>query len=189
MENPIPASILNDFIFCPLSIYYHRLYSDLDIGMYQQVVQLAGTNAHHNVDKGIYSTKKNVLSGIDGYCARYNLLCKIDIFYVDEKRLVERKKKIHQVFDGQIFQLYAQYFCLIEMGYEVEKLELYSMSDNKKYKISLPSEDNSMFKKFRDTIDEIISFDYDSFYPVNKSKCENCIYEPACERSLLVGEL
>ena len=38
------------------------------------------------------------------------------------------------------YQLYAQYFCLREMGYEVEKLKLYSLDDNKVYEIPLPNE-------------------------------------------------
>ena len=38
------------------------------------------------------------------------------------------------------YQLYAQYFCLTEMGYEVEKLKLYSLDDNKVYEIPLPNE-------------------------------------------------
>ena len=28
MEEPIPATCLNDFIFCPASIYFHRMFDD-----------------------------------------------------------------------------------------------------------------------------------------------------------------
>lgn len=35
MENPINITMLNDFIFCPLSIYYHNLYDDMETSLYQ----------------------------------------------------------------------------------------------------------------------------------------------------------
>lgn len=35
MENAIKISNLNDYIFCPISIYFHNLYGDMDTIMYQ----------------------------------------------------------------------------------------------------------------------------------------------------------
>ena len=40
MENPIIASNLNDFIFCPVSIYFHNLYGNRDVLTYKKEVQL-----------------------------------------------------------------------------------------------------------------------------------------------------
>ena len=58
------------------------------------------------------------------YCEKYRLLGKIDIYDGKKKILRERKRQIKQVYDGYIFQLYGQYFSLIEMGYEVDKKKI-----------------------------------------------------------------
>lgn len=153
--------------------------------LYQSEDQLNGTAAHKAVDEGNYSTKKSILMGTDIYCEKYNLIGKIDVYDLGKRVLRERKKKIVQVYDGYIFQVYAQYFALIEMGYEVQKIELYSMDDHKVYKIKLPEDDLEMLEKFEQTIKEIRSFRLESFKQANSLKCKRCIYEPACDMSLL----
>ena len=60
------------------------------------------------------------------------------IYLMLTKTLIERKKKITTIYDGYVFQLYAQYYCLIEMGYLVEKIQFYSFDSNKTYPIKLP---------------------------------------------------
>lgn len=185
MENPINITALNDFIFCPLSIYYHILYDDIDTGLYQNHFQIDGTNAHKAVDSNKYSTSAHIVQGMSVYCEKYNLIGKIDVYDSKLKILTERKKKIKTIFDGYIFQLYAQYFSLIEMGYDVKELQLYSMDDNKKYKIDLPHKDVLMFNKFEKVIFDINNFEFNEFVQTNSKKCQNCIYEPYCDRSIL----
>lgn len=46
MDDLIIISNLNDFIFCPASIYFYKLYGCEDIIMYQSKAQLDGTMAH-----------------------------------------------------------------------------------------------------------------------------------------------
>ena len=108
-EQPLAISQLNDFIFCPASIFFHSLETEENI-MVQDSFQLNGTNAHKHSDSATYSTEKSVLQGVSVYCEKYNLIGKIDVF--DEKTgvLTERKKKIKTVYDGYIYQIYAQYF-------------------------------------------------------------------------------
>ena len=127
MENPIIASNLNDFIFCPVSIYFHNLYGNRDVLTYKKEVQLNGTSVHNNVDNGEYSTRKDIVSGISVYSEKYNIICKIDIYDKSKKILVERKNKISKIYDGQIFQVYAQYFALKELGYDIEKIKIHSI--------------------------------------------------------------
>jgi hypothetical protein len=43
MENYIKLSTLNDFIFCPKSIYYHNLYENYEKKLYQEESQIAGS--------------------------------------------------------------------------------------------------------------------------------------------------
>jgi len=189
MDDAILITELNDFIFCPASIYFHRVYGSMDTMVYQSEDQLNGTAAHQSVDKGSYSTKKNILMGTDVYSEKYNLIGKIDIFDIDKGVLRERKKKIKTIYDGYIFQVYAQYYALVEMGYDVKSIELYSIDDNKVYPIKLPSENSEMVRKFLDTIETMKSFQLQSFHQENVEKCRRCIYEPACDRSLLEEEL
>lgn len=185
MEEIILISYLNDFIFCPVSIYFHKLYGGLEKTLYQTTYQLQGTAAHTTIDTQKYSTKKNILQSQAVYCAEFGIQGKIDIFDIDKGILTERKNKVVQIYDGYIFQLYAQYYALTEMGYEVLKLRIYSMSDNKNYYIPLPTENLQNDLKFRNLIKQMHEFDIDKFVQTNKNKCAKCIYEPSCDRSLL----
>lgn len=182
MEEPIPISNLNDFIFCPVSIYYHNLFGDMDKMAYQKTEQINGTHVHQTVDHGGYSDRKNILQGISVYSERYNLYGKIDLFDVERGILTERKKKIKFVYDGYVFQMYGQYFGLTEAGYTVNQLRLYSYDDNKTYGVALPQDNLTMFGKFNELIEHINAFSPDTYVQKNPEKCAACIYEPLCDR-------
>jgi CRISPR-associated exonuclease Cas4 len=122
MEAYIPISFLNDFIFCPRSIYFHQLYGNFNQLLYQQKPQVAGKAAHASIDEQTYSTSKNVLQGTEIYCERYKLCGKIDLFDADSGKLSERKREIKTIYDGYVFQVYAQYHALTEMGYKVKSI-------------------------------------------------------------------
>lgn len=185
MEETILISYLNDFIFCPISIYFHNLYGDLDKNIYSAEFQINGLNAHKAIDAKTYSTRKNILQGENVYTKEFNIIGKIDVFDIDKGILTERKNKITTIYDGYIFQLYAQYYALTEMGYKVNKIRFHSIKDNKNYDIKLPFEDKETDIKFRNLIKEIRSFNIENFKQTNIKKCQNCIYEPSCDRSLL----
>ncbi|WP_288866858.1 type V CRISPR-associated protein Cas4 [uncultured Sneathia sp.] len=163
MENTIKISNLNDYIFCPISIYFHNLYGDMDTIMYQMDYQINGKFAHKTIDTNTYSTRKDVITSLDVYSEKYNLTGKIDIYDKSKMILIERKNKVSEIYDGYIFQLYAQYFCMIEMGYKVEKLQIYSISDNKKYDIKLPKDDVKMFSKFEEIVNNINLFEMEIY--------------------------
>ena len=146
MDDLIPISYLNDFIFCPVSIYFHQLYGAQERLTYQCSDQINGTAAHKTVDSSTYSTRKNILQGISVYSEELRLIGKIDVFYQDTGILVERKKRIKTIYDGYVFQIYAQCYCLREMNYTVSSLKLYSMDDNKSFAIPLPENDREMPK-------------------------------------------
>lgn len=46
MENPISITKLNDFVFCPVSIYFHGLYDGVERNLYQGKSQINGTKSH-----------------------------------------------------------------------------------------------------------------------------------------------
>lgn len=182
MYEEILITQLNDFIFCPVSIYFHQLYGDSDRIMIQSDYQINGTAAHENIDNGTYSTRKEIVSGISVYSEKYGLVGKIDVFDTKKGKLVERKRTIKQIYDGYVFQVYAQCFSLREMGYEVNEIVIHSITDNKNYKIDLPEDNPEMLQKFEKTIYEMHNFEFDKFVQSNSLKCKNCIYEPACDR-------
>lgn len=184
MEEPIQISNLNDFIFCPASIYFHNLYGNRDPFIYQNSDQINGKKAHENIDSGGYSSRKGVMSGIGVYSDRYGIIGKIDIYDSNRQQLIERKRSIKTIYDGYVFQLYAQCFCMIEMGYTVKKLFLYSLVDNKKYAVPLPEDNPEMLMKFLDLIQRMKGFTLEFFEQTNPEKCARCIYEPACDRGL-----
>lgn len=184
MELYLKISNLNDFIFCPLSIYYHQLYGELSERMYYGQAQLDGRAAHSAVDEKRYSTHKNILQSLDVYSDEYKLSGKIDIFDIEKGLLTERKKHIETIYGGYVFQLYAQCICLREMGYKVKQLRFYSSDDNKIYPVKLPEEDSEMFENFKATNEAMQTFDVSSYQPKSEDKCRNCIYNDFCDRPL-----
>ena len=62
-ETPLSISCLNDFVFCPVSIYFHML-DEGDRLLTQDAYQLNGSDAHKKSDLAAYSTKKSMLQGL-----------------------------------------------------------------------------------------------------------------------------
>ena len=184
----ITLSQLNDFVFCPISIYFHNLYGNVTSRNYQRVDQIRGKVAHEAIDENRYSTRKDVLSGIDVYSEKYGLIGKIDLFDVTSGVLTERKRQIKKVYDGYIFQLYGQYFSLLEMGYTVKTIRLHSILDNRVFPVDLPGDNESKLLEFETLIKCMRRFDPELYQQTNIEKCRGCIYEPACDRSYDVIE-
>lgn len=78
METYIPISFLNDFIFCPRSIYFHQLYGRTNENIYHTTAQSEGKMAHKSIDNKTYTTSKKVLQTIEIYSSRFGLGGKID---------------------------------------------------------------------------------------------------------------
>jgi CRISPR-associated exonuclease Cas4 len=185
MESYILISTLNDFIFCPRSIYYHGLYRSFSREIYQQKPQIDGEAAHKTIDEGTYSTRVEIYQGLELYSEKYNLCGKLDLFDSKTGRLTERKKQIIKVYDGYIYQVYAQYFCLLEMGFTVKEIVIHDLIHNKNYPVLLPNDDLIMFKKFETLVQSIKDFDlYKSDFKANIEKCKKCIYNNLCDYSL-----
>lgn len=185
MESYITLSFLNDFIFCPRSIYFHQLYGNFNEQHYKQKPQLEGKAAHESIDNKTYSTRTTVLQGIEVYSEKYNIAGKIDLLDIKKNKLSERKKEIKVIYDGYVFQTYAQYYGLTEMGYEVKEIVIYDITHNKSYPIELPENNPEMNKKFDQLISDIKTFDL-SLTPfiANIEKCNRCIYSNLCDESL-----
>ena len=99
MDSLIHITLLNDFIFCPASIYFHMINAETDKLTYQDEYQLNGSAPHEKSDSGKYSDKKDILQAIPVYCDKYGLVGKIDVFDSQYGILTE-----------------LQFFYLIHMG-------------------------------------------------------------------------
>ena len=178
MDSYIQISKINDFIFCPYSLYLHSIYDNFNSKTYHQSPQVKGKIAHESIDIGKYSTSKKYLIGIDVYSSEYNLAGKIDVYDNEKYALIERKNLIKNIYDGYKYQLYAQCFCMQEMGFHVNKLYLHSLQDNKRYEINMPNKEEKDY--FKALIEEIKSFNFNKEIVKNESKCMQCIYKPLC---------
>ena len=77
-------------------------------------------------------------------------------------------------------------YCLQEMGYTIKSMEFYSMQDNKKYRVFMPSEKEK--EDFFSMIERYRKFDMlQENWRQNTSKCRKCIYRELCD--YFVGEI
>lgn len=179
MDPLIRISNINDFIFCPHSIYLHGIYESFEKQVYQDEPQTKGTQAHANIDDQRYSSATRYLQAIPVYSEKLGIVGKIDIFDTRTGALIERKRQVKQIFDGYKYQLYAQYYALTEMGYTVKKLYIHSLIDNKRYPIPLPEGEEK--EKFLLTIKSIKEYIVsETQVDVAPAKCQMCIYRQLC---------
>lgn len=102
--------------------------------MYHAKPQIAGKAVHESIDKGTYTTSQNVLIGMDLYSDRYGLQGKIDLFFIDSGLLLERKNQITKIYDGYVYQVYAHFFALEELGYQVKEIKIHDRTHNRSYR-------------------------------------------------------
>lgn len=174
MDTTIPISAINDFLFCPKSLYLHSIYIPFEKSMYHDTPQTKGKISHATIDDHSYTTSKYILQGLSVYSEKIQVKGIIDIYDSKNKYLIERKYKIKYIYDGYKYQLYAQMFCMQEMSYEIRRLFLHSLSDNKRYEVPLPDEIERM--KFESVVSHIKSFNSHSINLHSCSRCANNIY-------------
>lgn len=174
MDSAIPISAINDFLFCPKSLYLHGVYSVFDTSIYHDTPQTLGSIAHENIESQSYTTSKHIFQGLSVYSARLEVKGKIDIYDAKNKYLIERKYRVKQVYTGFRYQLYAQMYCLEEAGFKVKKLFLHSLLDNKRYEISLPTKVEK--KQFEGIIAKMKEFNSKSIQNHSCGHCANNIY-------------
>ncbi len=183
MIDYIPLSTLNDFIFCPYSIYLHSVYMETDEDTYKATPQTKGTIAHQGIDTKSGSTRKSDIMALPVYCDELGISGKIDLYKQDKRLLIERKNNLKRIFRGQIYQLWGQYFCMIEMGYKVDRLAFYEISTNKMINVEMPGDSGKQ---------ELIRFieNFKLYNPcitpfkINPNKCTHCIYCNLCDKTV-----
>lgn len=181
MIQPIRISNINDFIFCPHSIYLHGIYESFSKEVYHDTPQKAGSLSHERIDEHTYSSAKRYLQGIPIYSSSYNLVGKIDIYDRTTQTLIERKHHLKQIFDGHRYQLYAQMACMQEMGHTITALKIHSITDNKRHTIPIPNKQE--WQQFTDTLQAMQRYQPSDDISTNENKCANCIYYQLCDKA------
>ncbi len=186
METYLPITYLNDFVFCPYSIYLHQVFDNNQEETYSASPQQYGKSAHSDIDSFEEKEKTSksvskILKGIYVISNKLGVYGKIDTLYLNQKKLVESKYQIKTLYRGYYYQLWSQYFALCEMGYEVTKLNFYSIKDRQNYPISIPDKNDEA--ELRSHIRKIANFDFEAELIVNPMKCSHCIYAALCDKT------
>lgn len=177
MENFISITILNDFIFCPYSIYLHQIYSLNKEDIYHSFFQTKGKRLHDFIENN-----KDEKSWKNAFVAssKLGVYGRIDVYDAEEKELIEYKSVVAIAYKGYYYQIWAQYYCLLEMGVPVLKLAFYDFKVKKKISIPVPGEEQ--YKELKEFILKVKHFDFTAAVKVNPNKCNKCIYNNLCER-------
>lgn len=183
MEDFMPISYLNDFIFCPYSLYLHQVFDYNDEEVFSAAPQQTGKSGHQKIDEEQVTAthRSKILKGIYVLSERLGIYGKIDTLYVTEKKLVESKYFISTIYQGYYYQLWAQYFALKEMSYEVDALFFFSIKDRKTYPIAIPGE--AEYEELRTHIRTIARYDFEQPFTPNPEKCRHCIYASLCDKT------
>jgi CRISPR-associated protein Cas4 len=183
METYLPITYLNDFVFCPYSIYLHQVFDNNTEEVYSAIPQQRGKAAHSEIDS--FEKERTVrpksLKGIYVISNRLRVYGKIDTYFIQEKKLVESKFHIKTIYRGYYYQIWSHYFGLMEMGYPVQELAFYSIKDQKNYPIPIPSLHD--IRELQEHIRAIAHFDFDAPLTVNPQKCSHCIYAALCDKT------
>jgi len=177
----VQISTLNDFIFCPYSIYLHGIYDRVDESLYHAAPQIRGSISHEATDTKKSSTSKDDFLSLPIFSDMLGIIGKIDCFKVSEGHLIERKHKLKKIYRGQLYQIWAQYFCLKEMGYDVKRLSFYEISTKKTINVDLPG--SAEFNELKLVIVKYNQYNPDDEIDTNKNKCIHCIYCPMCDKT------
>lgn len=176
MEHYLPITTLNDFVFCPYSVYLHQIYKNTSEDIYHSFSQSRGQRLHDFIDR---DTNSLYLKSAFVISEKLGIYGKIDEFKDIDKELIEYKSTTAVFYKGYYYQIWAQYLCLIEMGIEVKKLAFYDLSKHYKTPIPLPSSED--IKELEAFINYVKKYEMGSKIIVNPNKCSKCIYFNLCE--------
>ena len=99
MNEYIPLSTLNDFIFCPYSIYLHSVYMESDEDLYKATPQIKGTIRLQFSVYEVRNTKRivnNLMSKIEAYAKHVTADYSVIIFDIEAEKLTKYGNAIHR---------------------------------------------------------------------------------------------
>lgn len=151
-----------------------------DEGLYHATPQTQGKIAHINTDDK-RSSNANEITALPVCSVELGIVGIIDLYKKKEQLLVERKYQLKNIFKGHYYQLWGQYFCMIEMGFPISNIAFYEISTNKMISIALPSdsEKNELFT----FIQRFKVYNPEEPFVPNLNKCKHCIYCNLCDKT------
>ena len=93
MDNYIQISKLNDFYFCPISLFLRTIYNNYEEEIFYGSKISAGKTINKTIDTKKYSTNKHLLQNVPLYSKKYQLVGKADIIDMQNLFLIEQKTK------------------------------------------------------------------------------------------------
>lgn len=151
-----------------------------DEGLYHASPQTQGKMAHVSTDEK-RSGNANEIMALPVCCDELGIVGIIDLYKKKEQQLIERKYQLKNIYKGHYYQLWGQYFCMIEMGYPVRSLAFYEISTNKMIPVAIPSisEKNELL----DFVRQFKMYNPEAFFMPNPNKCKHCIYCNLCDKT------
>lgn len=180
MDTFIPISELNDFIFCPYSIYLHNVFMGVDRDVYQAKPQVQGTAAHREETEAKV-LDHNILAEISVVSEKIGIQGVIDIYDIRTETLIENKYQLKNIYLGQLLQIWGQYYCMKEMGYKVSKLQFHVISSDTNIDVPIP--DDKDYQTLVDVVYQFRRYRPEDQIQVNPNKCSHCIYNPLCDKT------
>ena len=154
---------------------------DTDEFFYKATPQIAGTIAHVKTELYTATKQSKDILSLQVYSDELGVVGEIDVYKLDKKQLIERKNTLKVIFRGQLYQLWAQYFCMVEMGYEIESMAFHEISTGKLIPINIPKDKEK--QELKDFIKKYVNYVPDKdIIPINKNKCLHCIYCNLCDK-------
>lgn len=154
----------------------HLAAGDIDPKSYHEKPQTRGNEVHAAVDERRYSNRREILQNISIYSEELQVQGKLDTFNTKTGELTERKADIQQIYEGNLVQLYAEYFCLQEMGYSPKRIAFYSVLNNKKHFVDIPGDQEK--QRLKQIINEMQHFTPRQLLAHHCSNCNKNIYSP-----------
>jgi CRISPR-associated protein Cas4 len=152
-----------------------------DEELVQATPQTRGKAAHITIDEKKYSSRKDEITGLSVFSDELGIIGKIDLYKGNEQILIERKYQLNNIYQGQIYQLWAQYFCMIEMGYKIKNLAFYAISTNTTTPVTVPTQYNKI--ELMDFIKRFKEYNPSMSITINRNKCAHCIYCSLCDKT------
>ena len=127
METFLPITYLNDFVFCAYSVYLHQVFDNNSEDLYSAKPQQVGKTFHSDIDNYELHEMPETIKGAYVISNMLGIYGKIDTYYIKDNKLVESKYEIKTIFKGYYYQIWCQYYALVEMRYQVKELFFYSI--------------------------------------------------------------
>ena len=152
-----------------------------DENIFHAAPQVRGRIAHASTDNNTYSSRSADITSLSVFSDELGIMGKIDLYRSDRRQLIERKYSLKHIYRGQMYQLWAEYFCMIEAGYEIDSIAFYETSTNKLICVDVPGEcEKAELMRF---IQRFRNFSPELPITINRNKCAHCVYCNLCDKA------